>query len=72
MLDFIRKINYHFWRPCLNMFDVLAIITISNLVMNFSIWWFLAYIVIIPVSVRFQLFTERYSNENSSNQRRTS
>ncbi len=54
MMNFIRSWNRFFFKESLNVFDVICLLTIVNLMVNFSYWWMLAYAITIPASVHMQ------------------
>ena len=64
----LAKINYFFFKPALNWFDLVVLLTVTQLIMHDSYWWGLAYLITIPISATMQVLTERNLNENSSNQ----
>ena len=64
----LAKINYFFFKPALNWFDLVVLLTVTQLIMRDSYWWGLVYLVTIPISATMQVLTERNLNENSSNQ----
>ena len=43
----------------LNIFDLFTIVTVTHLIFTYSFWWFLAYLITVPVSAFGEMYLKR-------------